>query len=508
MQPTTATPLPLPQADAATTALAEQVRAELALLSYPATDWVQPITANDTVLDVLIVGAGQSGLGMAAALRAQGVCRIAVLDRATPGQEGVWDTFARMPELRTPKQLNGLDMGLPALSVQRWYMARFGEAAWQAIDRIPRLHWMDYLRWYRTTLQLPVHNGVEVLNIRPASAADGVSTEDCIAVDTLQNGLSSTRLSRLVVLATGMDGAGAWRVPSFIADALPAERCHHSSDAIDFTTLHNQRVGVLGHGAAAFDNAVAALRAGARSVDLCFRRARLPRVNPHRHIETAGLLTHFARLPDEVRWQVASHFRRVDQPPPRASFQQACRWPNFTSHAACSWNHVGWTGDAIEVDTPQGQFQFDHVICATGHALDLAARPELQTLTPVIARWQDRFATPADQTHEMLAAYPYLGEHYECLPRVPGNGNEWVTRVFAFNSLSYVSHGPHSTSISGHKHALPRLVRGLTQRLFLDQAHTLVGGLQRYDTLELDLPEDFGLAPRAAALMPAPAALA
>jgi cation diffusion facilitator CzcD-associated flavoprotein CzcO len=500
-------PLPLPEADAATTALAAQARAERALLSYPDASWVQP-ASTDGVLDVLIVGGGQSGLGLAAALRSQGVARIAVLDRAVPGQEGVWDTFARMPELRTPKQLNGLDMGLPALSVQRWYIARFGEAAWASIDRIPRLHWMDYLRWYRATLQLPVVNGVEVLNLRPATAADEAPAEDCIAVDTLQDGRPHTRLSRLVVLTTGMDGAGAWRVPAFIADALPADRCHHSSDAIDFTQLHGQRVGVLGHGAAAFDNAVAALRAGARSVDLCFRRARLPRVNPHRHIENAGLLTHYARVPDAIRWQVASHFRRVDQPPPHGSFQQACRWPNFKAHAACPWDKVRWTGHDIEVHTPQGHFQFDHVICATGHALDLSARPELQTLAPVIARWQDRYVPPADQAHPVLAAHPYLGEHYECLPRTPGSDSDWVTRVFAFNSLSYVSHGPHSTSISGHKHALPRLVRGITQRLFLDQAHTLMDDLQRYDTQELDLPEDFGIKPAASEPTSPTAALA
>jgi cation diffusion facilitator CzcD-associated flavoprotein CzcO len=508
MSPTDATPQPVPHADAATMALTEQARAELALLAYPDTAWVQPADSGSTVLDVLIVGGGPSGLGIAAALRAQGVLRTAVLDRAEPGQEGVWDSFARMPELRTPKQLNGLDMGLPALSVQRWYTTRFGAPAWQAIDRIPRRHWMDYLRWYRATLQLPVDNAVEVLNVRPANAADGAPSADCIAVDTLQAGRRCTRLSRLVVLATGMDGAGAWRVPAFIADALPTERCHHSSDAIDFAALRDQRVGVLGHGAAAFDNAVAALRAGARSVDLCFRRARLPRINPHRHIENAGLLTHYARLPDAVRWQVANHFRRVDQPPPRGSFQQACTWPNFTPHAACPWDAVRWNGDEVEVDTPRGPLRFDHVICATGHTLDLPARSELQTLAPAIARWTDRFTPPAEQAHALLAAHPYLGEHYECLPRVPAAGSDWVTRVFAFNSLSYVSHGPHSTSISGHKHALPRLVRGLTQRLFLDQAHTLLEGLQRYDTQELDLPDDFGVRPHTVPLGPTPVTLA
>lgn len=476
-------PVPLPGADAALLALAAQARADLALLAYPDQPWVLP--AQGDALDVLVVGAGQSGLGICAALRAQGVTRVLALDRAAAGTEGVWDSFARMPELRTPKQLNGLDLGLPALSVQRWYATRFGAAAWQAIERIPRALWMDYLRWYRAALDLPVENGCAVLDVRPDAQRPGL-----LAVDTLAAGQPRTRHARLVVLATGTDGAGAWRVPAFIADALPRERCHHSADAIDFAALAGARVGILGHGASAFDNAVAALRAGAASVDLCFRRARLPRGNPHRHIETAGLMTHYARLPDATRWQVARHFRTVDQPPPRASFHQALAMPGFALHPGCAWERVRWTeaGD-IAVHTPRGELRFDHVVCATGQAVDLAARPEMRSLAPVLARWSERYAPAPDQASSVLGAYPYLGEHYECMPRAAGQ--DWVGRVFAFNSASYVSQGPHSTSISGHKHALPRLVRGLTQRLFLDQEATLLARLRADPALDLEIADDF-----------------
>ena len=477
-------PVPVPDADAALRALAAQARADLALLAYPQRSWVHATSAD--VLDVLVVGGGQSGLGICAMLRAQGVDRVAALDRASAGAEGVWEDFARMPELRTPKMLNGLDLGLPALSVQRWYQTRFGDPAWQAIDRLPRTLWMDYLRWYRDTLALPIENAAEVLHVGPHAGEAGL-----LAVRIRTRGLLATRLARLVVLATGMDGAGAWRVPAAIADVLPRARCHHSSDRIDFPSLAGQRVAILGHGASAFDNAVAALHGGARSVDLCFRRTRLPRTNPHRHIETAGLMTHYPRLSDRTRWQVARHFREADQPPPRGSFELALALPGFALHPACAWERVRWTGTEIALTTPRGELRADHVICATGQALDLSARPELEALAPVIQRWGDRYTPRADEAHAGLAAYPYLGEHYEFLPREAARGNDWVSRVFAFNSASYVSHGPHSTSISGHKHALPRLVRGITQRLFLDQEPELVDGLHRYAETELELADDF-----------------
>ncbi len=467
-------------------ALASRARDELAMLAYPDRAWVLPrdtAQGDPAIHDVLIVGGGQSGLAACAMLRAQGVPNVAILDRASAGNEGVWETFARMPELRTPKRLNGMDLGLPSLGLQQWYVARFGATAWASIDRVPRSLWMDYLRWYRAALDLPVENGCEVLDIQPTPG------NGPLAVTTRSGGALRTRLARLVVLATGTDGAGAWRVPEFIAAALPPARCHHSSDAIDFGAMRGLRVGILGHGASAFDNAVAALEAGACAVDLCFRRARLPRVNPHRHIETAGFMTHYPRLDDATRWGVAQHFRRFDQPPPRGSFYRALAMPGFALHAASGWSQVRWTGQEIEADTPRGTLCFDHVICATGQQVDLGARPELSTIAPLVARWSDRFVPPAGEDNAALAPYPYLGEHYEFLARAPGA--EWVSRVFAFNSASYVSQGPHSTSISGHKHALPRLVRGLTQRLFLDQSGALLSGLARYDERELDLPDDF-----------------
>jgi FAD-dependent urate hydroxylase len=42
------------------------------------------------------------------------------------------------------------------------------------------------------------------------------------------------------------------------------------------------------------------------------------------------------------------------------------------------------------------------------------------------------------------------------------------------------SMGPVSTGISGHRYAIPRLVRGITESLFLEQADTLLPDLRSF----------------------------
>ncbi|WP_375463913.1 FAD/NAD(P)-binding protein [uncultured Methylobacterium sp.] len=473
--------------------LTQTVREEIALLAYPDRPWVAPAAGPDggTALDVLIVGAGQSGLLTAAALKREGVVRTHLVDAAPPGLEGPWLSFARMHELRSPKITVGSEFGLPNLGLRRWFEARHGCAAWEAVQRVPRTDWAAYLAWYRAVWDLSVENGTRVEDIRPAGAL--------LAVTCRSGAGLRTRYARLVVLATGSDGAGGWRVPDVVADGLPASRYDHANGPIDLARLAGRRVGILGHGASAFDAGVAALEAGAASVDLCFRRARLPRVNPHRAIETAGMMTHYPSLPDSLRWQIARHFRAVDQPPARHSFERATAMPGFRLHAAAPWLAVGMEGDVIRVEIPDATLRFDHVIAATGQAVDLAARPELHSLHARVARWGDRYAPPPGEADARLAQLPYLGPAFEFLPRDPG-ADAWVGRVHAFSSASTVSHGPHATSIAGHRHALPRLVRGLTRTLFLAQADGILPELRAYCEPDLSIPDDFedthGRAPR------------
>jgi cation diffusion facilitator CzcD-associated flavoprotein CzcO len=54
--------------------------------------WLTPVESPDgrPALDVLIVGAGQSGLATAFGLRRSQVTNILVLDKAKQGREGPW----------------------------------------------------------------------------------------------------------------------------------------------------------------------------------------------------------------------------------------------------------------------------------------------------------------------------------------------------------------------------------------------------------------------------------
>jgi cation diffusion facilitator CzcD-associated flavoprotein CzcO len=458
-------------------ALADQAQAEAALLAYPDQPWVVPVTVDGAACaDVLVVGGGQSGLAIAQGLRRNGVVNVAVLDARPAGQEGVWENFARMSELRSPKAQNGMEFGQPSLSVQKWYQARYGVAAWERIARVPRCDWMAYLRWYRTVLDLRVENDVAVTDIR-RGPRPGV-----LAVETSRG----VRFARSVVLATGFDGGGTWRMPAVVASALPAGRYDHACTPIDFRSFRGKRLGILGHGASAFDAAVMALKQGAARVDLCFRRPALPEVNPHRHLDSPGLMAHWPALSDHVRWNIARHMRAFDQPPGVASFEAAIALPGFHMHAASAWEEVSLDGLDIRVKTPRKAFLFDHVICATGYQLDLSARPELRGLAQRVTLWRDRFQPVPGETNEELGAFPYLSEGYEFQPADPAD--DWIGRVHAFNFAAFVSTGPHSTSISGHKHALPRLLRALVRRLLLEQEDGILTALRAYDERDLVVP--------------------
>ena len=86
-------------------ALEARLADELAFLQLPAPRWTPALEhEGQPVADVAIVGAGMTGLALAAALVQRGVSVVAY-DEAPAGLEGPWATTARMETLRSPKQL-------------------------------------------------------------------------------------------------------------------------------------------------------------------------------------------------------------------------------------------------------------------------------------------------------------------------------------------------------------------------------------------------------------------
>jgi FAD-dependent urate hydroxylase len=464
------------------TDLEARLRADLACLDYPARPWV-PERHHDgqAVLDVLIIGAGQGGLATAFALLREKITNILVVDKAARGEEGVWTSFARMITLRTPKHVCGPDLGIGSLTPRAWYEARFGAAAWAALGKIPREYWQDYLDWYRHVLDLPVRNETGIVAIEPRGGPEAGPRGDLLAATTDSG---TVLLARKIVLATGIAGSGDWHIPDFIEKNLPRDRWGHTSEPIDFKALAGKRIGVLGAGASAFDNAATALEAGAARVRLCVRRRRLPRVNPYRWMESAGFLGQFAELPDLMRWRFMRHIFTMNQPPPPDTVARCAAFPHFSAHPGTPWLDARMEGDEIRVTTPAGELAFDYAIIGAGFVLDAARRPELAAFAPHIARWGDRFSPPDGEEDATLASYPYLARSFAFTERVPGSAPA-LANLHNFTFGATPSMGLSGASISGLKFGVRRLVDAIARDFFLDDAEAHYLSLLRYDEQEL-----------------------
>jgi len=443
------------------TDLNARVRAELDMLAHGAATWVKPHThPNGHVYDVVIVGGGQCGLGAAFGLMRERLSNILVIDENPAGGEGPWDTYARMITLRSPKHLTGIDLGVPSLTFRAWWQAQHGEAGWAELDKASRQDWMAYLRWFRDVLALPVRNETRLTLIEPVPEAKG-------GLYRLHTENGERLLARKVVLATGIQGGGEWHVPPLIADSLPRTLYAHTSEMIDFAALPGKRIGILGGGASSFDNAQHALKAGVAEAHVFMRRKALPRVNPIRHMEASGLIDRFAILSDADKYAVMAAFFRHNQPPTNDTFDRACALPGFHLHLGAPWEAVAERDGRAVVTTPGGEHVFDLLVLSTGLITDPALRPELRLIEPGILRWRDTFVPAPEMANALIDAHPYLGEDFAFLGRNP-EAEHIVGGIFPFNYSALINFGVSASALSGLKQALPKLVKGVADGLFLD----------------------------------------
>jgi len=454
------------------------VRHDLELLDYPRHDWVQPRFTSEgrPILDVLIIGGGQGGLTVASALMRERVRNILVVDVNPENSEGPWRTFARMRTLRTPKHVLGPDQGVPSLTIRSWYEAQHGEGAWETMGLVPKETWADYLYWYRQILEIPVRNNVR------AGAISWDEADGCFHIpitSTVKSETGETLLARKVVLATGIEGSGRWAIPMAIKESLPSHVYSHTHEEIDFEALKGKRIGILGAGACAFDNAATALEKGAGEVHQFFRRPEMVRINPYRWMEFVGFLKHHSDLSDADRWRFISQIVTMGQLPPADTFRRATHFENHHLHAASPWSSVQYCGDEVCVTTPHGDYRFDFVIIGTGFQTDLSLRAELAELHPHIALWADRYTPPESERSADLARHPYLGLNFEMLEKTPGSMPH-LSSVFNFTFGALLSMGLGGASISGLKYSVPRLVSGITKQLYLEDCEAHFESLESY----------------------------
>jgi cation diffusion facilitator CzcD-associated flavoprotein CzcO len=449
-------------------ALARQVDAELALFTYPLQDWVRPMRGPDglAVHNVVIVGGGQAGLTIAFALRQERISGVVVLDENPEGLEGPWITYARMITLRTLKFLTGPDLGVPSLTFRRWHAARYGDDAWESLVRIDKADWMRYLNWFRRTLKIPVRNKTRVARIEPAGAFWRLHLDG-----------GEVMLTREIVLATGLEGGGARRVPDFARVGLPRDVRAHTADPIDFSRLHGLRVAVVGGGASAYDNAATALEHGAAFVEMFIRRDSIALVNPFRALESSGFWRNFADLNDATRLRFMYRLLSFPMPPPQDSVDRVMRHANVSVRFGTP---VLDAVPGIRLRTKSGWHETDFLILGTGFTVDLHARPELSAIADHVATWSDRYHPPVDRLNAEMGRHPFVGSGFELLEKTPGT-MPGLRRIRMFNGGSMVSTGPVSTGLNGMPFGMPRLIKHISCDFLRDQASAVLEDFETYD---------------------------
>lgn len=456
--------------------LEAQLQQDLTFLELPAKAWVPERTyQGNAVRDVVVIGAGMCGLAATAKLVLSGINNVVAYDAAPAGREGPWITFARMETLRSPKSLHGPALGLPQLTFRAWFTAQWGAEAWQALDKIPKDQWMDYLIWYRNVLDLPVQNNVRMTAI--------AFVDDLIAID-IEGAETGRVYTRRLVLATGRSGLGGFAVPEFL-QGIDRQFWAHSADEIDFAALKGKRLAVIGAGASSMDNAGTALEAGAGSVDMLIRRKAMPRINKMTGIGSQGVVHGMHQLPDAWKWKFVDYTATTQTPPPRASTLRVSRHANARFLLDCGIVAVHQDEKGLLIDTTQGTMHYDFLIAATGFSNDFSGRAEFAALAPHIRTWADGRYTPdmGEPRSNMLEA-PDLGPAFEFQQRVAGSC-PLLAHVHCFNDAAMLTHGKVSGDIPAVSAGAERLVRGITASLFAEDVETHFSNLVAYDIPEL-----------------------
>ena len=459
--------------------LEAQARHDLACLNYPPPNWPLSRQGVDggSALDVLVVGGGQLGQTVAFALIRAGIRNLRVIDRASRGSEGPWATTARMPTLRSPKHLTGPDLGVPSLTFRAWYEAHHGRDGWEALYKVGRTTWVDYLLWVRDLTGATVENNAAVEQLEPEGDTYRAMIEHA-------DGRREQITARHVVFALGREGYGGARLPPFPSLAMRdvSGRIWHTSEPIsDFSRFLGGRIAVLGANASAFDNAGEALEAGVSQVVMWSRRPHLPQVNFTRGM-TAGYLQGFVDLDDPTRWALSTRLADEAAPPPHESVLRCEAHDGFEIRFGEGWRDLAVGETGVTVTTCSGVELFDAAVLGTGYTVDLARQPALAAVAGDALLWRDRVSADAAALYPELARHPYLDEGFGLVSR---NKADTHRRIHLLGTPAAVSHGTLVADIPGLGPSSLRVAGAISRALFAEDAPDLNKRLFEFDEPEL-----------------------
>lgn len=457
--------------------LEEKVNQDLAMIQYPRKAWITPrfTKENRPILNVAIVGGGQTGLTMAFALQRQNIDQIQVFDENRENEAGAWIRLGKMKILRTPKYTTGPDLDIPCLTIQSWFSAKYGEEAWKNLDYIPRLDWHEYLNWYRKVLHLPVQFESKV---GPLSWDED---NQCFRFFVTRGEEKEEVWARKIILAVGLEGSGGWMIPEFIRNQVLRTHYAQAMEKISPEMLAGKDVAILGAGPNAFDFTLESARHGAKSITLFSKKPKLVNLHCFKWGEYAGFLKSFCDLEDVDKYRFVARFHEMGQPPVPCQVAAAYQLPNFQARFNSPWQNAYQKGDKVVVETPQGSYEFDFLILATGWISDLSARPEIKNFQDQIATWADQYTPEETRSYEKLLKFPYLGRGFQFTEKHLGAA-PYVNSIFNMTGGGLLSNGfCAGTGLTGMKYSIQLVTHEIVSQFFLEDKEAFYNSLDQYN---------------------------
>ncbi|WFD43618.1 hypothetical protein MPSI1_002281 [Malassezia psittaci] len=475
----------LPDAKERLQALAKRIKEDISTSSHHA-DWIprQPEGDQAPIQDVVIIGAGQAGMGVAFALKRERIDRVLVVDAGDdPSRVGPWNRYARMHTLRSPKRMKGIELDVPSLHIKRWFEACYGEKAWDETELVPRLDWNDYLVFYRWVTEIDVRHRTKVVAVHRPKSDSGP-----FALELVESGNSNspvkTIYARRVVFSLGLIGGGGIYVPEMI-QKLPRSRWMHTEEEFDLATVKGKRVAVLGGGASGFDNAGTVLEAGASKAMVFMRRNTVPNTNSLRWMEFPGMQEHFYDLSDEQKLEFTLYNGGLPQPPTQQTIWRCFEKPNFELRKAEQFTDVEDKGDELLIHSVNDKGEtFEHpvdlIIAATGYKVDLSLRPELSEFVSDIKTWAEAYPPSANTS---TGSNPYLGTGFEFTPKA--STTPWISRLHHFSTGARSSMGVTGNQLSGIYGGMKRMAWSMATSITRENWPTLMNDFRRFQFIEV-----------------------
>jgi FAD-dependent urate hydroxylase len=466
---------------------------------YSVQSWVKPRkTAEEVPIhDVLIVGAGQSGLALAYSLKLRGIRRLIVLDAQRSDRPGPWSSFARMRSLRSPKAVPGPECFNPMLTFKAWYCAKYSRAEYEQFRTIPVTAWCDYLAWYRAVL------GIDTLSETNVTGIEWDADERCLRVTADSCGVSSTFFARKVCLATGMDSAGRWAPPDSLVASLPREAYFGAWESIPAGELSGRDVAVVGAGASGFDNASFAVEAQCKSVTIFARRPFPSRdiyLDLWRGRDDAqtcpedgdttpadlldAVVAHHGSIQEEARIRLLRALFRNGRTPSTTKYlselSHLAAISVLEDHPVEKMSYCDKEG-RIRINARGREFYFDRVIFATGVQAGLQHRPELAAFCDEIMTWEDH-GNAGEALLYGLGRYPKLSTNYQ-LQSVNKDDSE-LQHIYCLADPLHVTVGLQSTP-----YVVAKVAYHIGVSLYQEQLDEIVAFINGNDCEGLSGPE-------------------